>query len=143
LMYLPGAAAEQLPHFEKVRWSSLVRYDREQMVREALAMDIGLFPLFRVEDALARGNGKAVVYMVAEAVAACENIGENARLIMDKVNGVLATGHQEWLARLEWLITHPEERRQIGRAGLATNRKELTDQACFDSLIEALDSFVT
>jgi len=134
-----GAAAQHLPLFEKVRWSSVLQYDREQMVREALAIDIGLFPLFRVEDSLARGIGKAVVYMAAGAVAACSNIGEHTRLIQDSVNGVLANDAQEWITKLDRLITHPEERSRIGQAGLDTVRKQLSDRICFERLIDALD----
>ena len=137
-----GAAAQHLPLFEKVRWSSVLQYDREQMAREALAMDIGLFPLFRVEDSLGRGIGKAVVYMAAGAVAACSNIGEHTRLIQDNVNGILANDPQEWITKLDRLITHPEERSRIGQAGLDTVRKELADRVCFEHLIDALDSVV-
>jgi hypothetical protein len=137
-----GAVAEHLPLFEKVRWSSVLYYDRERMAKEALAMDIGLFPLFRVEDSLARGNGKAVVYMAAGAVAACSNIGEHTRLIQDNVNGLLASDSQEWFTKLDRLITHPEELRRIGQAGLDTVRKELSDRVCFEHLIDALDFVV-
>jgi glycosyltransferase involved in cell wall biosynthesis len=137
-----GAGAPHLPHFEKVRWSSTLAYDHAEMAREALAMDIGLYPLFHVEDSLARGTAKAVIYMAAGAVAVCENIGENARLIRDGVNGVLAHGPDEWLAKLDWLVTHPDERRRIGAAGLETIRTELPDRVCFERLVAALNTFV-
>jgi glycosyltransferase involved in cell wall biosynthesis len=135
-----GAHRDHLPHFERVRWSAQRAYDQETMVREALAMDIGLYPLFHVEDSLARGSGKAAIYMAAGAVAVCEDIGDNPRLIDDNVNGVLARGHQDWLAKLDWLVTHPEERRRIGHAGLETVRKQLSDRVCFEQLIDALNA---
>lgn len=134
-----GASPQHLPHFEKVRCTSVLEYDREAMVREALAMDIGLFPLFRVEDSLARGNGKAVVYMAGGAVAACSNIGEHTKLIEDGVNGMLANDATEWLAKLDWLVSQPEDRRRIGYAGLSTIRAELADEVCFQRLVAALD----
>ncbi len=136
-----GAAPANLPHFEKVRWSSRLAYDQAEMAREALAMDIGLFPLFDVEDSLARGNAKAVIYMSAGAAAVCENIGENPRVIRDGVTGLLARGPDEWLAKLDWLVTRPDDRRRIGRAGLAFVRTHFTDQACFEALVDALNAF--
>lgn len=134
-----GAGPHDVPHFEKVRWSHRLEYDREQMVGEALAMDIGLFPLFNVEDSLARGNGKAVVYMAAGAVAACSNIGEHTRIITDGVNGVLAATDQEWYDKLNQLIVDATTRTRIGNAGLATVRDTLTDAACFERLVDVLD----
>jgi hypothetical protein len=80
--------------------------------------------------------------MAAGAVAACSNLGEHTKLIEDNVNGVLPNTPDEWLARLEHLVTHTEERNRIGEAGLTTIRRALTDQHCFDHLISALDSFM-
>jgi hypothetical protein len=77
--------------------------------------------------------------MAAGAVAACSNIGENTRLVQDGVNGILASNSTEWLNKLDVLVTQPEERFRIGSAGLATIQAELTDRACFERLIEALD----
>src|SRR5262245_64064515 len=48
-----------LPRFERIRWSATPHYTREEMVAEVLGMDIGLYPLFDVEDSLARGILKA------------------------------------------------------------------------------------
>lgn len=137
-----GADPEHLPPFEKVRWSSVLEYDREQMVREALSMHIGLFPLFRVEDSLARGNGKAVIYMAAAAAAVCSNIGEHTRLIKDNVNGFLAHDSQEWIKKLEFLVMNPEERVRVSKAGLETVRAELSDRHCFERLNDALSFFL-
>ena len=79
-------------------------------------MDIGLFPQFHVEESVARGNGKAMVYMAGGAVAVCENIGENPKLIEDGVNGVLAEGRGEWRAKLERLILDAGARKRIASA---------------------------
>jgi glycosyltransferase involved in cell wall biosynthesis len=133
-----GAGAEHLPHFEDVRWTSVRAYDQASMVREACAMDIGLNPLFDVEDSLARGSGKVAIYMAAGMVAVSEDLGENRRLIQDGVNGVLARGPDTWLAKLRWLVAHADDRRRLARAGLETVRRELSDRACFERLVEAL-----
>lgn len=134
-----GADRESLPRFEKVRWSSVVSYDQEVMIREALAMDIGLFPMFDVEDSLARGTLKAQIYMSAEMAVIASRIGESIRLIRDGENGMLAAGHAEWLEKLEWLVTHPVERAVMARRGLETVRERFPLERCFDALMSAFD----
>lgn len=137
-----GGAAQRLPLFEKVRHSLLPSYDQEQMVREVLAMDIGLFPLFRVEDSLTRGSSKARIYMSGGAVAACQDFGHSRSLIEDRVNGVLAGTHEEWFEKLDWLIRNPEERNRIARRGLETVRENFSTARCFERLTDVLRSYV-
>ena len=50
-----GHDPARLPPFEAVRVTTLPFYSQEEMIREILRMDIGLFPLFDVEDSRARG----------------------------------------------------------------------------------------
>jgi glycosyltransferase involved in cell wall biosynthesis len=135
-----GADVGQIPPFEKVRWYVCPNYDQEQMVKEALVMDIGLFPSFRVEDALGRGHSKATRYMAAGVVAVCENVGESAQLIQDGCNGVLAEGHQAWFEKLDWLISHPLDRERIGNEGLRTVRERYSEKVCFSILVRALNA---
>lgn len=134
-----GAGQSQLPRFEAVRWSCLPAYNQEQMVREALAFDVGLFPLFHNGDGLARGTLKAMIYMSAGGAVLAENYGENPRLIQEGVNGVLASSPEEWLQKLEWLVTHPQERAAIGQRGLQTIRTEFTAAGVFRQLTAAFD----
>ena len=134
-----GASQSSLPRFESVRWSCLPAYNQEQMVQEALAFDIGLFPMFHNGDGLARGTLKAMVYMSAGAAVLAENYGENPSLIQDGVNGVLAATPDEWLQKLEWLVTHPQERAAIARRGLETIRSRFTAERVFQQLTAAFD----
>jgi glycosyltransferase involved in cell wall biosynthesis len=134
---LVGANPDCLPHFEKVRWSIRPSYDQQSMIREVLAMDIGLFPLFNVESSRARGTLKAMIYMSGEAVAACQDLGENRSLISDGVNGVLAGSPAEWEQKLEWLIQSPRDRHRIAGAGLQTIRERFSQELCFGQLIQA------
>jgi len=134
-----GADASYLPRFEEVRWSNLAQYNQEVMVRETLAFDIGLFPLFHNRDALARGTLKAMIYMSAGAAVIAENVGENPRLIQDGVNGLLASTADEWLEKLDWLVTHAEERKAIARRGLETVREHFTARHVFAQLTAAFD----
>ena len=134
-----GADASMLPAFEQVRASYLLNYDQEDMVREVLGFDIGLFPLFRNEDGRGRGTLKAKIYMSGEAVAVCENFGENPGLIEDGANGMLASSAEEWQHKLEWLITHREERLAMARRGLETIRNGFTAQQVFERMLGAYE----
>ena len=84
-------------------------------MREVLGMHIGLFPQFDVEESFNRGSLKAKIYMSGGAVAVCQDLGENRKLIRDGHNGLLAANSQQWLEKLDWLVTHADERQAAGR----------------------------
>jgi len=135
-----GGSPSRLPSFENVRYSVLPKYDQQQMAREVLAMDIGLFPLFHVEDSFTRGSSKARIYMAGETVAACQNLGACRDLIQDGVNGILADSHEEWVKKLERLIENPDLLKKIAKQGLETIRSQYSTQTCFEQLVEVFDT---
>jgi glycosyltransferase involved in cell wall biosynthesis len=137
-----GADASQVPRFERVRWSCRPSYTQDDMVREVLSFDIGLFPLFHNEDARARGTLKIMVYMSGEAATVCENYGENPKLVADGINGMLASSHDEWYEKLAYLITHPDFRAKIARRGLQTIRERFTGERVFEQLLAVFDAAV-
>jgi glycosyltransferase involved in cell wall biosynthesis len=129
-----------LPRFEKVRWSAVPDYDQSVMIDEVFGIDIGLFPLFRGEDALARGAQKAAVYMSGEAAVVAQRYGENIELIEDGVNGMLASTDDEWRDKLAWLIRNPDQRRKIAARGLQTVRERFSRARTFEQLRMAIES---
>jgi glycosyltransferase involved in cell wall biosynthesis len=135
---LLGVDPAKLPRFEKVRFSVLPAYDQEAMVRESLQMDVGLFPLYDLEDSRVRGTLKTMVYMCAGAVPVCQKIGENQKLIQDGRNGFLVSNEEEWFQRLEELVLDSAKRERMSAAALETVRQEFTTEKC---LARLLDSF--
>ncbi len=133
-----GAPADRLPRFAHVRFSVRPVYNQADMAREVLGMQIGLFPQFDVEESLNRGSLKAKIYMSGGAVAVCQNLGENRHLIRDGHNGLLADNGRQWLEKLDWLVTHPEERKRLAVAGLQTIRESFTTEICYRQLVHAL-----
>jgi glycosyltransferase involved in cell wall biosynthesis len=129
-----------VPRFEKVRWSSLPSYGHEEMIREVLAMDIGLFPLFRGDDSLARGALKAAVYMSGGVAVVAQNYGELPELISDGENGMLADSSQEWRDQLALLIRDGSLRQAIAARGLETVREKLSRARTFDQLRHAIEN---
>jgi glycosyltransferase involved in cell wall biosynthesis len=135
---LVGARADRLPRFAFTELSVLETYDQQQMVREALAMDIGLFPLFNVGESLYRGTLKARVYMSGEAAVIGQALGENCDLIQHGENGLLAADRDQWRSCLESLIKDESLRRRLAAGGLQTIRDKYTRQHCFDTLAGCL-----
>jgi glycosyltransferase involved in cell wall biosynthesis len=128
-----------LPRFEQVRWSWLADYDQRTMIREVLAMDIGLFPLYRGDDALARGANKAAIYMSGGVPVVARRYGEATELIEDGVNGMLADTDDEWREKIAWLADHPAERLAMGQRGLETVRQRFSKAATFAQLRHAIE----
>jgi glycosyltransferase involved in cell wall biosynthesis len=136
---LVGTGPEgNLPFFEKVEYSCRPNYDQDAMIKEVLAMDIGLFPLFDVEASRVRGVLKATVYMAGEAVAVCSPEGQSAELIQDGVNGLLAASTEEWLEKLEILITNPPYRFRLAQTALEMVRQDFSIARSFDKLASVL-----
>lgn len=137
---LVGAGTDRWlwPHFERVSYSVLPFYSPRQMIDEVLKMDIGLFPLFNVQDSCVRGFLKALVYMSGEAAMIASPRGQVSELIQDGVNGMLADSTQEWVDNMEWLITDHELRRRIAAAGLETVRRDYSLEKSFEALLRAL-----
>lgn len=137
---LVGASEDRrlLPPFDAVRHSILPSYSQDDMAREVLGMDIGLFPLHDVEISQARGVLKACVYMAGEAAVIASPVGRTIELIRDGVNGLLPRTPDEWLAQLDRLVTDAELRARLTRAGLETVRASFTTERSFALLYPLL-----
>ncbi len=96
---------------EAIAWKE--SYEVETIGR----FDIGLYPLPDEEWVLGKSGLKALQYMAAGVPAIATAIGANFRIIENGVNGMLANGHEEWLAYLRKLITEETLRQRIGAAG--------------------------
>ena len=79
-----------------------------------------------------------LVWGLGGAVAVCQDLGENRQLIRDGHNGLLAANGQQWLEKLDSLVTHPDERRRLAEAGLRTIRESFTTEICYRQLVQAL-----
>lgn len=134
-----GADPRLLPPFEHVRYTSRHAYDQEGMVDEVLGFDIGLFPMFDVENSVVRGALKAMIYMAGEAVPVCSPIGQIPDVIADGDNGFLAASDHEWERKLELLITDPRLRTNVAASSLATVRANFTIESSFAILKGVID----
>ena len=109
------------------------------MVREVLDMDIGIFPLFDVEDSRVRGFLKALIYMSGGAAVVASPMGAVPQLIADGVNGLLASTRHQWIQALDRLVSNPALRRNLADSGLKTARYDYSFENSFRALCTALD----
>lgn len=129
---------ELLRRFEHVSYSCVASYDQEQMIDEVLRMDIGLFPMFDLEESTTHGITKALVYMAGGAAVVCSPVGECSDLIIDGHNGLIADGRAQWTTQLDRLIRDRNLRHRLSTAGIATVRESYTLERCFQSMRPAL-----
>jgi glycosyltransferase involved in cell wall biosynthesis len=128
-----------LPRFEKVRYEVVPYYSNLDMIQHVFDMNIGLFPLFDVEDSQTRGILKATIYMSGEAAVIASPRGQVPELIQDGVNGMLANSTAEWVEKLELLISDHSLRKRIATAGLETVRRNFSLEKSFECLLTALE----
>lgn len=103
---------------KNIRFTSLYRYSEDDMIREAVSMDVGIFPPpVDLVDYRIRGALKGMIYMSAGIPAVCFNAGDSAKIITDGINGVLVNTEDEWYTKIERLIKEPLLRKRIGQLG--------------------------
>ncbi len=122
-------------HLSRIRYSCLEYYDEKDMMREAVQMDIGLFPPPSDQaDYRIRGPLKALIYMSAGIPAVCLAVGDVARIIQDGKNGMLVDSRTDWEGKIEKLILDSELRERMGAAAFETVRAGHSLESAFNSL---------
>jgi glycosyltransferase involved in cell wall biosynthesis len=137
-----GADPYRLPRFEKVQFSSVLQYSREQMVDELSKMDIAIFPMYRNDDALARGNLKTKIYMSSGLPVVVQNIGESVNIIKNGEDGFLVDTNEEWLKALTLLIENPTLRREIGERARKKMLHYYSTKNSFEKLVDTFEEFL-
>ncbi len=104
--------------------------------------DIGIMPLS--DDAWTKGKGgyKLLQYMSMGIPAIASPVGFNKEVVLDGVNGFLATTREEWLERLSLLIENKELGKSMAKKARSTieeqyslHRAELTLFTIFKNII--------
>lgn len=84
----------------------------EDVYQHICQFDIGVMPL-RPDPWTHAKYLKTVEYMACEVTPVASRFGENARIIQNGKNGLLALTTDEWYDALLFLIQHPEERKRM------------------------------
>lgn len=104
-------------------------WNMEAELRELSSFDIGIMPL--PDDMWAKGKCglKGLQYMALEIPTIMSPVGVNSDIIQDGENGFLASGVDEWVAKISQLIESQELRLTVGRKA----RQTVVEKYSFDA----------
>jgi glycosyltransferase involved in cell wall biosynthesis len=124
--------------FEHARVSATGMYDTREMIDEVLAMDIGLYPMFDLEDSGLHGLTKALIYMGGGAVVVASPVWDRKDLLREGETGFFARARAEWTEKLEQLVVDADLRERVRAKALETVRAGYSLERCFEGLLPAL-----
>ncbi len=104
----------------------------ESVPREIQKFDVGVIPhQTDGEWNRAKTSFKVLEYMACGVATMCSNFGEMPYIIEDGVNGYIANSEDEWVGKLEKLLSDNVLCTRLGRAG----QQRVREEYCFDALI--------
>jgi glycosyltransferase involved in cell wall biosynthesis len=109
---------------------------------ELRALDIGIMPLPDSEWTRGKSGCKALQYMASAVPAVVSPIGINARIVEHGVNGLLASGRDEWERSLSTLIEDADLRKRLGEAGRALVESSYTEEQNAARLVSIMRGLV-
>ncbi|MGF7078366.1 glycosyltransferase family 4 protein [Mucilaginibacter sp. UYCu711] len=92
----------------------LLKWTPESEIPNMNLFDIGIHPLPDEEWVYGKSGGKLVQYMAAGIPIIASAIGPNLKVIENGYNGFLVGTEDEWIKKLELLITNEVLRKQMG-----------------------------
>lgn len=110
----------------------------EKEVEELQSFDIGVMPLF--DNQVNRGKCplKALLYMAGGIPVIASPVGINREIIIDGVNGFLASDEEDWVEKLSRLIEDKHLREKMGTAGRKTVEEKYSVRANFSKFLHIL-----
>jgi len=128
--HLPGVPVVWRP------WSAATE------VADIAGFDVGIMPMPETEWALGKCALKALQYMAMGVATVASAVGANREVIEHGRSGLLASTDADWLAGLRTLVTSPELRARLGRAGRQTVETRYSMGSSAGALAEVLRSVV-
>lgn len=125
---------EILRRFRHCAVSARASYDEKEMIEEVLGMDIGLYPMYDIEENVAHGLSKALIYMAGGAVVVGSPVGNRGQLLRHGTMGFVADGREEWIDVLDRLVVDTSLRERIREAALAHVRETNSLAKSFDAI---------
>ncbi|MBI2721707.1 MAG: glycosyltransferase family 4 protein [Bacteroidetes bacterium] len=115
---------------EAISWSENTE------VAQLNTFDIGIMPLINDEWTKGKCGLKGLSYMACEVATVMSNVGVNATIIENNVNGLLANNDQEWFDALCKLIENKELRERLGKNGRITVIEKYSVEANKEKYLE-------
>jgi glycosyltransferase involved in cell wall biosynthesis len=115
----------------------------DEEVQDLQSFDIGIMPL--PDDSWTKGKCgfKLLQYGAVGLPGICSPVGVNREIVLDGINGFHANTHQEWFDRLNQLISSPELRNRMGKAGRERVVKEYSLQAIWPKFLMTIRNVMT
>jgi len=110
----------------------------EKEVEELQIFDIGVMPLFDTRVNRGKCSLKALLYMAAGIPVVASPVGLNREIIIDGINGFLASDEEDWAEKLSRLIEDKHLRKKIAEAGRKTVEEKYSVRANFYKLLGIL-----
>jgi glycosyltransferase involved in cell wall biosynthesis len=133
-----GTNYERLPPFDNIDYSVVPFYTQETMVKEVMAMDIGVFPLQNITSSIVRGVLKATIYMAGEVPVVASPVGQLNTFIVDGQNGFLSSSTDQWVSNISALINDISLRKRIAATALTQVRNEFGTRQSYNRLKKIL-----
>ncbi|MFI5260383.1 MAG: glycosyltransferase family 4 protein [Candidatus Paceibacteria bacterium] len=128
---IPGL---QVEFIDSLDWNN-----PESVPREIQKFDIGVMPLVdRDEWNLARSSFKPLEYMACGVATVCSAVGEITHVIQDGKNGFLADTEEEWIDKLNQLVSDKSLRMALGKSGQVHVRQN----DCYEAIIPPIVSLL-
>ena len=111
-------------------------------VEDLLGFDLGIMPL--TDDDWTRGKCalKIIQYFAAFLPVVCSPVGTNQAVVREGTNGYFARSTEEWVDRLDTLLSSPEKRDEMGRAGRRLVEERYSLSVMVPRLAETLRSVI-
>ncbi len=121
---------------ESIRWQAATE------VEDLKPIDVGIMPLPDNEWTRGKCGMKALQFMALGIPPVCSPVGANMEIVKDGVNGFLANTDEEWVEKLDRLLTSADLRRQLGGAARATVENEYSARVHAPRVFEVFSSTV-
>ncbi|MFN6203187.1 MAG: glycosyltransferase family 4 protein [Acidobacteriota bacterium] len=105
-------------------------------------LDIGVYPIIADEWSAGKCAFKAIQYQAAGVACVASAVGMNREVIDSGRNGILVEDEEEWMTALEYLLTRPDIRRQMGEVGRESVIRHYSLQVHAPRMVEVIQRVV-
>lgn len=98
----------------------VVEWRAETEVEDLRPIDVGIMPLPDTKWTRGKCGMKALQFMALGIPTVCSPVGANKEIVRDGENGFLAQSEEEWIEKLDRLLSSASLRKQLGAAARAT-----------------------
>lgn len=117
-------------------------WSRETEIRELQTIDIGIMPLPDDEWSKGKCGLKGLQYMSLGIPTIMSPVGVNTDIILQGINGFLASTEQEWLEKLELLIENPQLRERFKKEGQKTVAEKYSKNAWKSVILNTFNNLI-